>query len=106
MKCGKKSAQKLLSEIEKENKKCWLIDCWKKNFSESDWESGNEWKVNVNLNYDNEWNVNRYNLKNKEYDELKQVWTRYCWFSKFLRLSKHNYSKKNFNSLYCDKKIK
>ena len=65
MKCGKKSAQKLISEIEKE--KIMLID-WllKTKFSESDWKSGNEWKVNIYWNYDNEWNVNWYNLKNKE----------------------------------------
>ena len=31
-----------------EENKYWLIDCWQKKFSESDWKSGNEWKVNVN----------------------------------------------------------
>ena len=50
MKCGKKSAQKLISEIEKGRKKKvdWLIV--EKNFGESGWESGNEWKVNVKKN--------------------------------------------------------
>ena len=49
MKCGKKSAQKLILEIEKE-KKNMLID-WllKKNFSETGWKSGNEWNVNFTI---------------------------------------------------------
>ena len=48
MKCGKKSAQKLISEIEKEKKNVdWLIV--EKNFSETGWKSGNEWNVNVKI---------------------------------------------------------